>query len=93
MDFEPLSPGLSVAGQIDPQALRAIADAGFRTLVCNRPDGEAPDQPTFAEIARAAEDHGLQVHHLPAESGKVSDAQAEAFGRLLEAAPKPALSL
>ena len=27
--------------------------AGFRAIICNRPDGEGADQPTFDEIAEA----------------------------------------
>ena len=35
---------------------------------------------------------GLTAHYLPVESGKVSDEDAEQFGRTLDAAPKPALA-
>ena len=40
----PLSDTLSVAGQISPADLPAIARAGFKSLICNRPDGESPGQ-------------------------------------------------
>lgn len=92
MDIRPLSPELSAAPQIGVDDVRAIAEAGFRTLICNRPDGESADQPLFSEIASRAREQGLEVHYLPAESGKVTDEQAQAFGALLTAAPKPALA-
>ena len=54
--------------------------AGYKTIICNRPDGEGNDQPLFHEIEEAATRAGLAAHYLPVESGKVSDDDAEAFG-------------
>ncbi|CAI8930526.1 TIGR01244 family sulfur transferase [Pseudomonas serboccidentalis] len=92
MDIRPLAPGLSVSEQIFPNQLAELKEAGFRTVVCNRPDGEGSDQPLFAEIKRAAEAVGIEAHYLPAESGKVTDEQGIAFGKLLESLPKPVLA-
>ncbi len=61
-------------------------------MICNRPDGEAADQPVFAEIERAARELGMEARYLPAESGKVSDEQGQQFGRLLDELPKPVLA-
>ena len=92
MDTKTLTAALSVAPQITPLDLKALREAGFRSVICNRPDGEAADQPGFEEIARAAHDQGLHCHYLPAESGKVTDAQAVAFGVLMAELPKPVLA-
>jgi sulfide:quinone oxidoreductase len=87
MDIHTLTGELSVAAQIATQDLKALKEAGFKSVICNRPDGEAPDQPNFDEIERAARDQGLQTRYLPAESGKVSDEQGAAFGALMAALP------
>lgn len=92
MDIHRLTPELSVAAQILPMELRALREAGFRSVICNRPDGEGADQPNFEEIALAAEQAGLQARYLPAESGKVSDEQGTAFGGLMAELPKPVLA-
>ncbi len=92
MDTKPLTTTLSVAAQITPQDLKALREAGFRSVICNRPDGEGADQASFDEIARAAHEQGLHCHYLPAESGKVTDAQAADFGALMAALPKPVLA-
>jgi sulfide:quinone oxidoreductase len=92
MDIRHLAPELSVSEQIFPNQLAELKEAGFRTVVCNRPDGEGSDQPLFAEIKRAAEAVGIEAHYLPAESGKVTDEQGIAFGKLLETLPKPVLA-
>ena len=92
MDIRTLAPELGVAPQVRPQDVADIARAGYRAIICNRPDGEGPDQPVFAEIERAAREHGLSARYLPAESGKVSDEQGRRFGQLLEDLPRPVLA-
>ena len=92
MEIKPLNTVLSVSAQIAASDLQAIADAGFKSIICNRPDGEGSDQPGFNEIELAAERLGLVAHYLPAESGKVSDAQGAAFGQLMDSLPKPVLA-
>lgn len=92
MDIRTLTPELSVAPQILVADIAAIKAAGFRALICNRPDGEGADQPLFAEIELAARQVGLEAHYLPAESGKVSDQQGTAFGALMLGLPKPVLA-
>ncbi len=92
MDVKALTAELSVAPQIVCADMPAVAAAGFRSVICNRPDGEGPDQPLFSEIERAATAQGLLVRYLPAESGKVTDEQGAAFGALMAELPKPVLA-
>lgn len=92
MEIKPLNTVLSVSVQIVASDLQAIADAGFKSIICNRPDGEGSDQPGFNEIEEASTCLGLVAHYLPAESGKVTDAQGEAFGKLMDSLPKPVLA-
>ena len=92
MDIKNLTPNLGVSAQILASDLPALADAGFKSLICNRPDGEGADQPSFAEIAQAAAHLGLQASYLPAETGKVRDEDGRAFGALLHTLPGPVLA-
>jgi sulfide:quinone oxidoreductase len=92
MDIRKIDQTLAVTGQVRAEDVGAIAKAGYRAIVCNRPDGEAADQPMFKELERVAQEHGLQAHYLPAETGKVSDEQSRQFGRLLAELPKPVLA-
>ena len=89
MDIKTLGRDIGVGGQISVDDVKAIAEAGYRTLVCNRPDGEGADQPNWSEIEARARDFGLSTHYLPAVSGKVTDEQGQAFGELFAASPKP----
>ena len=89
MEIKKVDKSFGVSPQILPGEIPEIAAAGYKTIICNRPDGEGNDQPLFHEIEEAAKRAGLQVVYQPVESGKVSDADAAAFEAAFEAAPKP----
>ncbi|MBP3126018.1 bifunctional protein tyrosine phosphatase family protein/NAD(P)/FAD-dependent oxidoreductase [Thalassospira sp. ER-Se-21-Dark] len=89
MEIKTISNGFSVSPQIVADDVKEIAKHGFRSIVCNRPDGEGADQPTFEEISNAAKESGLEVRYQPIVSGKVSDDDARDFGRLYDELPKP----
>jgi sulfide:quinone oxidoreductase len=83
---------LSVADQITKKDISAITKAGFKSIVCNRPDGEVPGQPTFKEIEQAAIKANLPIRYLPAVSGAVTPELGQEFGKILEELPKPVLA-
>ena len=92
MDIKTLTSNLSISPQVLVSEIQAIAQAGFKAIICNRPDGEGPDQPSFKEIEQVANQYGLEAKYLPAESGKVRDEEGQAFGQLLNALPGPVLA-
>ena len=92
MDVRSIDNELSVSPQIGVADVAALAAAGFRSVICNRPGGEGADQPTFAEIKAAAEQAGLEARYIPVVSGRVEDAAAESFGRAMHELPKPVLA-
>jgi len=87
-----LTPDISVSGQIAPGDIDDIAAAGFKSIISNRPDGEGADQPSFAEIERAASAKGMTSLYLPVTSGMVSDEGASEFAKALAELPKPILA-
>jgi uncharacterized protein (TIGR01244 family) len=64
--------------QIQPDDVRQIAEAGYKAIVCARPDDEDPGQPSFAEIAEVAERFGLKAFHIPV-SGRLTEGQLIRF--------------
>lgn len=88
----PLSDTLSVAGQISPADLSEIARAGFKSVICNRPDGESPGQFTHLDLAAVASHAGLTLAYLPVVSGRVTPQDGQAFAALLNQLPTPALA-
>ena len=85
----PLAPGFSVTGRLDRADIEALAEAGVRTIINNRPDGEDPGQLPAAESRRIAEAHGIAYHHIPITAASLSRADVDAFAAALQAAPKP----
>ena len=92
MDARKLSDDFSVSPQIEVNEVEAVVQAGFKSILCNRPDGEEYGQPDFDDVAKAAEDAGLEVRSVPIVSGMVTPQAAQDFAQALEEMPKPILA-
>ena len=92
MPIQSLGPTFAVAGQIAPEELPAIAAAGYKSLICHRPDDESPGQPGFAQVAEAAAQAGLQARHLPVVTGQITREHGAAMAALLQELPAPVLA-
>jgi sulfide:quinone oxidoreductase len=84
-----LTPDLTVSAQIAASDVAAIKAAGFKSIVCHRPDGEEVNQPGYAEIAAAAAAAGLPIRHQPVKSGAISQQDGATFAQLMRDLPKP----
>uniref|UniRef100_UPI0040471CA0 TIGR01244 family sulfur transferase n=1 Tax=Yoonia sp. TaxID=2212373 RepID=UPI0040471CA0 len=91
MEIKHLTPGLSVAAQVTTADLQTIKDRGFKAVICNRPDGEGADQPTFVELEKAAKKLGIAMHYMPVKPGIILDPDIDAFRAALTALPGPVL--
>ncbi len=83
MDIRRITPDYAVSPQISPDDMPDIAAAGFRTIICNRPDSEIPVELSSDVMRIAAEAAGLgfvdnQVTHQTMTPERVA-AQAEAM--------------
>ena len=87
-----LGPGFSVSGRLDRADLEALARAGVRTIINNRPDGEDPGQLPAAEARRIAELHGLDYHHIPMTAATLSRADVDAFAAVLRNGQPPVVA-
>jgi len=64
--------------QIQPDDVRLMAEAGYKGIICARPDNEDPGQPSFAQIAGVAERFGLKAFHIPV-AGQLTEGQLIRF--------------
>ncbi len=87
-----LSNRLWVMPQPKPADIQDLAEAGFRSIISNRPDGEEPDQPNWATIEQAACDAGMEAQHIPVTPGAISDEDAARFGAALDGLPGPTVA-
>lgn len=87
-----LSPRLSVSGQISAADVARLKERGFCSIICNRPDGEASRQPSFAEIEDAAQRAGLETLYLPVTPDTLSDQTVSKFAEAVRTLPAPILA-
>jgi uncharacterized protein (TIGR01244 family) len=90
-EFRKVTDAFSVAPQIDLADLARAAEAGFKLVINNRPDGEAPGQPTSAEVEAAAKAAGLDYAFIPVRGGPTPE-QVEQENAVLAKAPGPVLA-
>jgi uncharacterized protein (TIGR01244 family) len=91
--LQTLGADVCATGQLDPSAMAWAAQAGFKSVVNNRPDFEGgPDQPTSASIEQAAREAGLAYAFLPVSPGYQSPDEIERFAELLARLPRPILA-
>ena len=87
-----LAPGLSVAGRLDPEDIEALAQAGVRTIINNRPDGEDPGQLPAAAAKKLAEAHGIAYHHIPITAASLTKGDVDMFAAALRGAAQPVVA-
>lgn len=64
MDARCITPRYFVSPQISVEDVPAIAAAGFRTVICNRPDAEVPPSHRADALKQAVEAAGMAFHVL-----------------------------
>ena len=80
-----------VAPQLQPEDLASAREAGIRTVVCNRPEGEEPGQPATDLLEAAAAEAGLAFAAVPF-TFPPSEAAIEANARVIAEAEGPVLA-
>ena len=88
--FHKLSSSVLASPQIAPADIEAARAEGVRLVINNRPDGEAPDQPSGSEIEAAARAAGMDYRAIPVTGGfdegqvrAMAEALANADGKVL----------
>jgi len=89
MQYRQITEDYAVSPQISVEDLKLIKEAGFNSVICNRPDGEDPNQPTAEEIGKAAEAAGLTFRWNPVISGQMTPQNVEDQAAALDDLPSP----
>lgn len=92
MTIRRISDDLSVSPQLVESDLEAIAQRGFRSIICNRPDLEEAGQPDAAEIEAAAARLGLGFRHIPIASTSPDAMAARRMREAIDSLPGPVLA-
>src|SRR3546814_5676971 len=92
MQIRRLDDRISVSPQITTDDLAVLAEAGYRTVINNRPDAEEAGQPEGATVARTAETLGIDYTAIPIDHTGFSHPQIDAMRAALDAASGPVLA-
>lgn len=92
MEIRPLTEDYAVSPQITPEDVAAIAEAGFTTLICNRPDGEIPADINAEAIRQQAEAAGLRFVLNPVVGGAITMDNVHNQGRAIADSNGPVLA-
>ncbi len=87
-----LEENIAVAAQLKESDFALVAALGFRSVVNNRPDGEAADQLPHAAAQTAAARHSLNYRYQPVANANITDEDAiVGFARAMHELPGPVL--
>ena len=73
---------LSISDQIEATDIEQLAQEGVQVIMCNRPDEEAAEQPSFSDIAAAAEAKGMEAIYIPFKTGEMKAEHVRQMRRL-----------
>ena len=65
METTQINDKLSVSGQLTVSDVKQLAHDGIKVLICNRPDAEETDQPSFKDIEATAIKNNITFVNIP----------------------------
>jgi uncharacterized protein (TIGR01244 family) len=92
MQVRQISDTYAVSPQISIADVERLKEAGFKSIICNRPDNEDPGQVNHAEIQAAAKAAGMNFRWLPVVSGQMTAGNVADQAAALDALPGPILA-
>jgi uncharacterized protein (TIGR01244 family) len=92
MQINYLSPDYSVAPQIAVPDVATIAEAGFKSVICNRPDQENPETHQIAAIKAEVIAAGLEFAENVFDPSTFGPDKIQRQSELLQKLPSPVLA-
>lgn len=92
MDIRHITPDFAVSPQIEVADIPAIAEAGFKLIICNRPDSEVSPDLHAEQISAAAEQAGLKFEYVPVDHTSLDADNARRQRALMDAVDGPVLA-
>ena len=89
MQINTLSEDYSVSAQIDVSDVPSIVQAGFKSVICNRPDQENPEPRQTGAIKAAVQAAGMEFAENVFDSSSFGPDKIEQQAELLAQLPSP----
>ena len=87
----PLTPTVSVAGQMNSIKFQELMKQGFKSVIVNRPDQETGNDVSVIQLRTIAEKYHTSVIYQPVISGQLTQQHIEEFSKYYNELPKPIL--
>lgn len=88
MESKSLDSQVSISAEPALDEFAALAEQGVEVVVCNRPENEAEDNASFADLEKAVTDAGMAFVAIPFSRGQMQPAHSEEFAKLLSSGKK-----
>ncbi|MCU0830509.1 MAG: TIGR01244 family sulfur transferase [Rhizobiaceae bacterium] len=93
MDIKQIAADVAVSGQIDASDVAALAKSGYKSIICNRPEGESAEQTSSDDILAAAAAAGLEFRFIPVSAMTgITPENLQGTIDALEELPRPILA-
>lgn len=93
MPIEKIADYLYVSRQLDERIAKRAAQYEIKTVICNRPDGEEPNQPDFETVKNWLNKYGIEnVIYMPVTMDSINDESLQAFQEAVANSPAPILA-
>ena len=89
MEIKTISSGFSVSDQITVDDLNILMDKQVKSIICNRPDNEAEDQPSIQALEQEAAQHQIEIHYLPVVHDTINEKDVHEFELAFNNTAKP----
>ncbi len=80
---------VTFAPQINQAQVKMIAEKGYKTIICNRPDNEEMGQPSCHDIEEACNQHGLSFKSIPFTGGQLTHEKLNEFAEFFNQCEQP----
>ncbi|UOO82514.1 TIGR01244 family sulfur transferase [Uruburuella testudinis] len=93
MSIFKLADNLYIAPQLSREDAAEAAGLGIQSVICNRPDGEEPQQPAFAQVQQWLAEVGINdTAHQPVVAPQINADDIARFKQLRTEKPAPVLA-
>lgn len=93
MAIEQIASYLYVSSQLDERFAKRAAQYEIKTVICNRPDDEEPNQPDFETVKGWLQKYGIEhVIYMPVTMDGIDDASLAEFQEAVANSPAPIMA-
>ena len=84
MDLREVSEDIWISSMIKVEDLELLYQEGYRSIICNLPNGEIPGQSEYSEIEAKALELGMEPYYIPVTNRGITESMIDDAAVFLE---------